>query len=221
MRAYSYVTHKQQGVLHWSTLFSKWNLSEFRFLYGHDEYSLEIQIILFSYLLAVLSKILWQKCVLFLSYRTVSKFVVNKAVKAIAKVVSSIVLHTSHQHAVDPKLYGFWYLSWTWNTCGEHVLQNIFTNCYIITAVSDFCITSCCDLMSCKEQQLTCSIVDHLHHGWCMRGCQQWTVFGETHQRFQQWHCCSALQWLTKNHQHIATSRSWIWSSKMVTKNDG
>jgi len=39
------------------------------------------------------------------------------------------------------------------------VLQNIFTNCYIITAVSDFYITSCCDLMSCKEQQLTAALL--------------------------------------------------------------
>lgn len=162
-------TQERQGVFHWSTLFSKWILSEFRFLYGHDEYSLEIQIVLFSYFLAALSKILWQKCVPFLSYRTVSKFVVNKAVKAIAKVVHSIVLHTLHWHAVDPELYGFWNLPWTWNTHGEHVLQNILTNCYNITAVSDFCFTSCCDLMSCKEHHLTCSIVDHLHRWWCLQ----------------------------------------------------
>jgi hypothetical protein len=74
--------------------FPKWILLEFRFLYGHDEYSLEIQIILFSYFLTAWSKILCQKCVQFLSHRTISKFVVNKAVKAIAKVVISIVLHT-------------------------------------------------------------------------------------------------------------------------------
>lgn len=32
------------------------------------------------------------------------------------------------------------------------MLRNIFTNCYNITAVSDFCFTSCCDVVSCKEQ---------------------------------------------------------------------
>jgi hypothetical protein len=90
------VDNKQewQGVFHWSTLFFKWILSKFRFLYSHDEYLLELQIILFSYILAILCQILWQKCVQFLSHGTVSKFNVNKAVKAIAKVVSSTELHT-------------------------------------------------------------------------------------------------------------------------------